>query len=491
MAGIGIKLNRIYEKRTVTASLYGMGLSVIYTIAPMLVVMGSLLAMYKLLGFESVKYYDRELFSCSVLYIFIFSLLFSTSFNSTLSKYIADRNFEKAFEDIPPCILIGVILKLGISSLVSVPFYLWEIFVGKVPVYYVFTSYMAYMALTLVFAVMLYGVVIKEFMQVSLFFVAGAVTSVVTSLIFRYLLRMEITYSMLLALAIGFWVTATLTLFMVKRRFPVSSHRYMPVVRYFTQYWRLIIGDFLYIFGLFAHNFVFWTVPWHMVIANTYVCNQPYDMATCLAMFTSLSATVIFVTKIEMHFFKSYSDFNTAIVGGSYEQMEKYRSLMFRSLTKELMDLIYAQFAISVSIFLLAELLLPLFGFGGLVMDIYPLMSVGYFISFLMYSNLLFLQYFTDYTGVVFTGLIYSGLGVVGAYLSTMLPEIWYGAGFTVASLCAYVYSFLRLRWVEKTLYHHMFCVGSILPYKTGERPDPQVYNKANEIEEEENALSR
>ena len=62
MAGIGIKLNKIYGKRTIVSSLYGIGLSVIYTIAPMLVIMGSLLLMYFLLGFDSVNYYDRELF---------------------------------------------------------------------------------------------------------------------------------------------------------------------------------------------------------------------------------------------------------------------------------------------------------------------------------------------------------------------------------------------------------------------------------------------
>lgn len=39
MAGIGIKLNKIYGKRTIVSSLYGIGLSVIYTIAPMLVIM--------------------------------------------------------------------------------------------------------------------------------------------------------------------------------------------------------------------------------------------------------------------------------------------------------------------------------------------------------------------------------------------------------------------------------------------------------------------
>lgn len=483
MAGIGIKLNRIYSKRTIVSSLYGIGLSVIYTIAPMLVIMGSLLLMYFLLGFDSVKYYDRELFSCTVLYIFIFSLLFSSAFNSVLSKYIADRNFEKQFSDIPPCIFVGILLKLGISTIISVPIYLWEIIVGKVPVYYVFTSYMCYMSLTLVFALMLYGVVIKQFSRVSLFFIAGAITSVLTSCLFRYVFDMEITYSMLLALAIGFWLTAILELFMVKRRFSESSNRFRQVLRYFKQYWRLVLSDFLYIFGLFCHNFVFWTVPWRMEIANTYVCNQPYDMATCLGMFTNLSATVLFVSKVEMHFFKYYRQFNTAIVGGSYEQIEKSRKRLFQSLVKESMDMVYIQFAISIIIYLLAVIFLPMIGFGGMTMEIYPLMAVGYFISFIMYSNILFLQYFTDYKGTVITGLIFSCVGTIGAYISTNLPVAWYGSGFTVAALLAYAFSFLRMRKMEKNIYAHTFCVGSILPYKNGKMPDQQIYHKEQNVD--------
>ena len=40
--------------------------------------------------------------------------------------------------------------------------------------------------------------------------------------------------------------------------------------------------------------------------------------------------------------------------------------------------------------------MLPLFGFSGLVMSIYPCLAAGYFILFLMYSAMLFLYYFND-----------------------------------------------------------------------------------------------
>ena len=75
MAGIGVKLNNIYGKNTLTTDVIGMGYSTVMTIAPMLTVIGALCIMEYFLDFSSVGYVTRELFSCTVLYIFIFALL--------------------------------------------------------------------------------------------------------------------------------------------------------------------------------------------------------------------------------------------------------------------------------------------------------------------------------------------------------------------------------------------------------------------------------
>ena len=73
MAGIGVKLTNIYKKNTLTTDIIGVGYSTVVTIAPMLVVIGALVLMEYFLDFSSVAYITRELFSCTVLYIFIFS----------------------------------------------------------------------------------------------------------------------------------------------------------------------------------------------------------------------------------------------------------------------------------------------------------------------------------------------------------------------------------------------------------------------------------
>ena len=156
MAGIGIKLNRIFQKHTLASTLYGSAYSMLATITPMLVVIGTLVLMYVILGFQHVGYYDRELFSCTVLYVFIFSLLCASPFNSVLSKYVGDRIFEERYEDILPCVYVGMALQMLLAATLGIPFCIWGVVVGKIPLYYMCTGFCAFMALGLCFCQMLY-----------------------------------------------------------------------------------------------------------------------------------------------------------------------------------------------------------------------------------------------------------------------------------------------------------------------------------------------
>ena len=79
MAGIGIKLQKIYEKKTILAYLTGFGYSAVVTVAPMFVVIGTIMLMSQLPGYENVGYARRGLFS-ERCFIFIFSLLTAAPF---------------------------------------------------------------------------------------------------------------------------------------------------------------------------------------------------------------------------------------------------------------------------------------------------------------------------------------------------------------------------------------------------------------------------
>ena len=140
MAGIGVKLNRIYHKNTITTNVVGFFYSTVLTIAPVLVVIINLMLMQKVLKFNTVGYFDRELFSCTILYIFIFALLTASPFNAVLSRYMSDVIFESRYEDVLPCYRLGLLLNICLSCLLGIPFCLWAHVVGGVRICYVLTE---------------------------------------------------------------------------------------------------------------------------------------------------------------------------------------------------------------------------------------------------------------------------------------------------------------------------------------------------------------
>ena len=287
-----------------------------------------------------------------------------------------------------------------------------------------------------------------------------------------------ITYSMLLALTVGFWLTASMEFAVVHSYFRENSGKYKKVLGYFKQYWQLAVTNFLYTLGLYIHNFVFWTTDLRMVVVKSFVCVQCYDMATCLAMFTNISSSVIFISKVEMHFHERYKAYSEAVIGGRGTDIEVTKKRMFRLLSEQLMGLARVQFIITLVLFLICMIFLPRFGFGGLTLRIYPCLTAGYFILFLMYAEIIFLYYFNDLTGSVLTGLSFCLSTLLASMVSVHFSEIWYGMGLVVGSFVGWTVAYGRIRWMEKNLDTHIFCNGHLLKKKKEKRPSSKVYDR-------------
>ena len=489
MAGVGVRLNKIFSHNTLTTSIYGIGYGAVISIAPMLLVIGSIILMQIALGVFREGYADRELFAATVLYIFIFSLLVVSPLPAVLSKYMSDIIYEEAWGDILPCYYIGLIFSVVPGAVLGVLFCLWEYFVGEAGLHYVFAGFGGYMTLILVFYTMLYLLICKDYRKISLFFFCGMLLTFILSLVLVYLCRWEISYSMLVSLDAGFLLIAALETSLFRSYFRKNSGRYKRVFQYFKNYWKLIVTNFLYILGLYVHNFVFWTTDMRMVVVKSFVMMQPYDMASCLAMFTNISASAIFIVRLEMHFYERYRAYSEMVIGGRGMDIENAKSRMFRQLGEELHNLGRLQFIVSVVVFFLAIVLLPMIGFGGMVMRIYPCLAAGYFIMFIMFAAIMFLYYFDDRTGALLTSLCFCLFTFLGSLLSTHLPEIWYGLGVVIGAFVGWCVSYIRLRWVEKNLDVHIFCRGNILERGHGLKPSSKVFDRYQEQQKTDDTM--
>lgn len=478
MAGIGVRLNRIFSKNTITTSLIGFGYSMVITVAPMFLVILAVVIMQALLGFSKIGYADRELYSCTVLYIFIFALLTASPFNAVLSRYMSDEIYNEKYENIMPCYYVGLILNVGFSCLVGIPFCIWEYVVGHVEIFYVFMGFCGYISLTLVFYTMLYLSICKDYKKISFFFFLGMLFTVLLSLALVYWLHVGVSEAMLCSLDAGFMVTSCLEFALVRSYFRENSGRYKDVLRYFKRYWMLVVTNFLYTLGLYIHNFVFWSTDMRMVVVNTFVCMTAYDMATCLAMFTNISSSVLFITRVEMHFHDRYKLYSEAVIGGRGMDIENSKKRMFTQLAEELMNLVRIQFIVSAVVYLIFVTVLPQFGFGGLVIKIYPCLTAGYFILFTMYSAIIFLYYFNDLVGAVITSLSFCLGTFVGALVATHLSTIWYGIGLVFGATLGWCMAYHRLRVMEKTLDVHIFCNGNLMKRGHGKMPSNKVFER-------------
>ena len=484
MAGIGVKLNKIYEKNTIMSDLYGFVYSTIVTIGPMLVVMAAVLLMRYLLGFSALGYAERKLYSCTLLYMFLFSFLIVALFTPVLSRYLSDTLYEERYEDILPSYYAGLFMTLLAGCCLGVPFCLHEHFVGEVPVTYVFTGFCGYICLIMSVYGMTFLSFTKDYKRIAQIFFAGMLFAVLLSFLFCYLLGMEGSYSALLGLTFGFFIIAALEYGQVRHFFGVNSGRYLPLLGYYRKYWQLIFINFLYVLGLYVHNFVFWTTDLGTVVAKSFICAEPYDVATCVAMFTNIAASVIFISRVEMRFRFRYKAHTEAVIGGRWMDIRTTKRRMFRQVSDELFNLVRIQFIVSVAIYLIVVLLMPRIGYGGLVMEFYHCLAAGYFVLFIMYSAILFLFYFNDLSGALMVSGLFCATVFLGSLICVHLPYIWGGLGTFAGALAGFIAAYFRLRWIESNFDTHTFCTGRILKPAAGVRPSGKVFDRRNGIDE-------
>lgn len=477
MAGIGVKLDKIYEKNTLITTLSGMSYSTVVTIAPMVIVIGAIFAMMKLLQFDKLEYSERELFSCTVLYIFVFALIATSVLNAVVSRYIADKIFEDEYGAIMPCFYFCLVLTLIIGLVPAFVFFAHEYVVGKVDPVFILFSFIGYVALIFVFHAMQFLNICKEYEKITLFYLIGMVLGVVSALLINMMIH-HVIYSMLLGVDIALILVCVLEYAQLIKFFPVNDHQYTKVCGHFKTYWSLIISNTLYILGLYAHNFVYWTSEMRVVVRESFVCAEPYDMATFLALITNISASVIFITAVERRFSGKYRIYVEKLIGGRLDDIETAKNRMFRQIGVELLGLVRIQFIISVALFLIFIVVLPQIGISGFIMQMYPCLAAGYFIMFVMYGGMVFLYYYNDLFGAILTSAAFLGTELIVTFIVRNFTNVWYGLGVVLGATVGFAICYFRLRWVERNIDKHIFCEGNIKPYGKGPKPESRVYVK-------------
>ncbi|MCT4542596.1 MAG: exopolysaccharide Pel transporter PelG [Vallitalea sp.] len=475
MAGIGYELKNIFKEESISRLVGGITYSVLVTIGPTIIVIVTIIILYLMLGFLSVSYTQRELLSSTILYGFIFSLLMTSAFNGVMSRYIADKIYEEKYDDILPSFYTGVFLNTLLGSIFGIPFIIRLIIIGEVDPIFSFVSYCFFIVLIISFYSMIYLSATKDYKIIALYYFIGMIIAFVLAHLF-YIVGLSTIKSILYGITIGFLVISSLEFSYMRKYFGKNSGNYKDCLHYFIDHKNICLCSFFYILGLYIHNFVFWTHPSRIIVANSYVSMQSYDMASCLAMFTNISTIIIFTVMAETKFHSKYQKFNESVIGNKLNEITRTKKSMFRLLIQQISYLVGIQGIITTTIFLIAIIVLPILGFGGSVLIIYPTLVCAFLAIFLMYCNIIFMFYFNDNKGAMYTSIIFCICVLIGSIYSITLSESLYGLGAFFGAFIGWTFSFFRIKYIEKHFDEHIFCITDILKKKSGEVPESRVY---------------
>ena len=464
MAGIGFELKKVFKKNSVIAKLRGSGYAMVTTIGPLIMVIVTLFLMYFFLGYSNILFASKELLASTILYIFIFSLCTSAPFNSVVSRYVADKIFENQEEDIMPAYYSALTMNICFSALVAIPFCIWLYVVGKLDPMYILMAFLAYIGLVFVFFTMLFVTALKEYKTITYTFLGGMLIALVLAVIMVKLFHASVEFSIVTSFAVGFSFIGTVLFGLTRTYFKSFSRNYSEIFKYFKKYWRLVLTNTFYILGLYVHNFIFWTTDLRIVVADSFVSAPIYDMATCIAMFINISTSVIFIVEAETNFHDKYKVYCEQVLGGTDEDIMYAKKSMFREIQNELFFIIKLQAVFTISLYMIAILVLPAIGIGGLILTILPSLAVAYFVIFLMYCMIIFIYYFNIYSKALLASFIFFAVTFVGTLFSKNLPPNFYGLGVLVGAVCAFSYAFYALKKMGKELEYSIFCKGKIVP---------------------------
>ena len=478
MAGIGFELKKIYRKDGISRSLVGATYSSVITIGPTILVIVAIILLYLFLGMSNVGMYKREVLSCTILYIFIFSVILTSPFNSVFSRYLADKFYTKQTDDILCSYYTGILLVSAISMVMALPVLFSMYFKGGLDLPYVLAAYAMWASAVIIFFSITYLHATKDYKVIALFFLIAMVVGSLTAwLIYRFTWWDQI-HSIIYGLAVGFFIIAFCEFSYIRFYFKGSGQNYTECLAYLWRFRRIFFTNLFYILGLYVHNFVFWTIPSRLSIANTFICHQGYDMATCLAMFTNISTTVIFTVLAETRFHETYQDYMEGVIGATYKVIQKNKKIMFRTLSQQFGQVFGLQIAITSVIFLFLEIFGIQIGFSSLTMKIYPVLAASYHGVFVMYCNIVYLYYFEDTFGSMMTGFIFCFVTFIGSLISKEFSSQFWGVGLFAGQFAAMIYGYIRLRHVERDFESHIFCRYRIIATMKSSEKGKVVYKK-------------
>ncbi len=438
MAGIGFELRKLLANKSFLGILRAYGFAGAISSGPWLLSISSVLAIGILGRSPNDPTHQMESFQVSVTYLIATGLILTGGLQLMLSRYIADRLFEKKPYLVLPNLLGALTLTTLVSGLLAT-LIMATLFTEALPYRILMAANFVTLCNIWILVVVLSS--LKAYRQVLLVFAIWAVIVVVAAL----LLRPWGLPGLLLGFLLGHAVLLFILLALVMRSYPGQGLVAFGFLSLKQIYPILALTGFVYNLAIWSDKFIFWyNSDTSEAIIGPLRASFIYDIPIFLSYLSIVPGMSVFLVRIETDFVERYDAFYDAVrMGDTLANLERLKDRMVYVVRQGIYEIFKVQGLTVILLILLGENLLSALGISsgylylfyvdvvaaGLQVLLLAILNVFFYLDqrrITLGLSVLFLVSNTVFTRITqILGPSYYGYGFASAMLLTSLVGLW------------------------------------------------------------------
>lgn len=466
MAGIGFELRKIFRKNTIHSTATGVLYATATVLGPTILFLIFMVVVQLIFYNLEIPQESRDFFSAATIYIFVMATFISGAFNYTATRYIADLMYDSNYQGIGTA-LYGLIVSTGvIAGITGLVLCIHLNVTYHVPVSFLVGYSLFGIMITVSYAINMFISSLSEYSKITKAYFVGLSFALGIFAFLYFILHLWVLTAIVFGMAFGFFIINVIIIFYAMKAFDLNEFSKVGLkgrwnmqhngcfyfYRYFKKYPKLAIGGFSYNMGLFAPGIIYWFLSDISESISGFKIAPAYDTALFMAMFANLSSMVIFTVKVETKFYEKYKNYLSALNYANYGTLQQSKEKMKGTISQQLFYIYEIQLVITLLALSLAVLFFPMLGIGGLTLDFFLLLAIGFYCMYSMYFTIIFLYYFDDQTGAFVSTITFFVVSVVLALLAVRLGTGYYPLPLLIGSIIAWIISFIRLRYYVENI---------------------------------------
>ena len=446
MAGIGFSLKKMFTKETFSSRALGYVYSSFIAAGPWIISVISINFLLLLMKFVDINNTERDLFSATIVYSFLFSQILVAPFQLVVTRYISDKLYNKEYEAIRPTYIGINTIVFFLSLIVCVIFY----YHVPLPLFYKFLSSCIFVLISMIWVVMIFLSAVKNYKLIGIAYILGGVVTVAFSLFFienpLYFEEFSGSTNFLLSYVIGLSSIFIILLYTFFSTFHYGNPHTYDFIGYFGKHISLSLIGLLYTCGLWIDNILLWFSDFQVKVYDVFIFAPYYDNVIFLSYLTTIVSLVLFLVIIETEFYERYrSYFRKVNSAQTLKEIDKSKYKMIESLRYNLSYTFMVQLLVNITLVLLANPIFDLLNINYLIRDIFKITAIGALFNISSFIIILVLLYFEKRRSALLIAACFFISNMGFTLLFRTRPLQYTGYGFAVASAFTFVVALVPL----------------------------------------------